>query len=285
MGIAYRKVGAWAYTGMLVRCSSGIIRGEYRVVREMRSSWVKGSVQNMMRICSRWFILISFLACVSACSSSEKSPEQADSTTGKVGQEVEQKKAEEDNAADLARLLTPEALTEQAPDLFQVDVETTKGKIVLELHREWAPQGVDRFYNLVKAGFFKDIALFRMVKNFVVQFGIHGTPIVSSVWRDARISDDPVKMSNVRGTLTFATAGANTRTTQLFINLGDNGMLDSQGFAPIGKVISGMEIVDGLNYEYGERPNQGKIQSDGNSYLKDKFPALDYIVSMKIAEQ
>ena len=217
---------------------------------------------------------------LSACSPTEK--KAAAPETAKEPAQVEEtaKVAQEDSAADMARLLTPETLNAQAPELFNVEIETTKGRIVVEMHRDWAPNGVDRFYNLVEAGFFKDIALFRMVKGFVVQFGIHGTPLVSSVWREASIQDDPVKTTNARGTLTFATAGPNTRTTQLFINLGDNAMLDKQGFSPIGKITSGMDVVDALNYEHGERPNQGKIQKEGNAYLKEKFPGLDYIVSV-----
>lgn len=227
---------------------------------------------------------ISLWMGLSACSPTEK--KAAAPETAKEPAQVEETAmvAQEDSAADMARLLTPETLNAQAPELFNVEIETTKGRIVVEMHRDWAPNGVDRFYNLVEAGFFKDIALFRMVKGFVVQFGIHGTPLVSSVWREASIQDDPVKTTNARGTLTFATAGSNTRTTQLFINLGDNAMLDKQGFSPIGKITSGMDVVDALNYEHGERPNQGKIQKEGNAYLKEKFPGLDYIVSMKIAQ-
>lgn len=233
-----------------------------------------------------WGLSISLLVILSACSPTEKNAAAPDSANDVANVETNDQAVapNDDDPADMARLLDPNDLNAQAPELFNVEIETTKGRIVVEMHRDWAPNGVDRFYNLVQAGFFKDIALFRMVKGFVVQFGIHGTPLVSSVWREARIQDDPVKTSNERGTLTFATAGPNTRTTQLFVNLGDNAMLDRQGFAPIGKITSGMEVVDALNYEYGERPNQGKIQKEGNAYLKDKFPNLDYIVSMKIAQ-
>lgn len=233
-----------------------------------------------------WGLSISLLVILSACSPTEKNAAAPDSANDVANVETNDQAVapNDDDPADMARLLDPNDLNAQAPELFNVEIETTKGRIVVEMHRDWAPNGVDRFYNLVQAGFFKDIALFRMVKGFVVQFGIHGTPLVSSVWREARIQDDPVKTSNERGTLTFATAGPNTRTTQLFVNLGDNAMLDRQSFAPIGKITSGMEVVDALNYEYGERPNQGKIQKEGNAYLKDKFPNLDYIVSMKIAQ-
>lgn len=237
----------------------------------------------------RWAVLCALLIGLCACSPAEKSGARAETAqnqaqTAENADQKQQPRAE-NGAAGMARLLAPEALGDRAPDLFSVEAETTKGRIVIELRRDWAPIGVDRFYNLVKAGFFSDIALFRMVKGFVVQFGIHGTPLVSSVWREAMLKDDPVKESNVRGTLTFATGGPDTRTTQLFINLADNAMLDSKGFAPIGKITSGMDIIDSLNYEYGERPNQGRIQKEGNAYLKDKFPNLDYIVSMKLVEQ
>lgn len=188
-----------------------------------------------------------------------------------------------DDAA-FAKLLQPEKLNETAPAQFFVDVKTTKGNFKLEINRDWAPIGVDRFYNLVKAGFFSDIAMFRMVKGFVIQFGIHGSPLVSSVWREANLQDDPVRETNAKGTLTFATAGPNTRTTQFFINIADNPRLDQMGFAPIGKVVSGQEVIDALNFEYGERPNQGQIQFEGNKYLKAKFPNMDYIQSMTIAE-
>ena len=224
------------------------------------------------------------LSGISACSPSEKKaqePQQAPQTA--PAQPAAGAPAKVDEAA-LAKLLQPEKFNETAPNQFFVDIQTTKGDIRVEMHRDWAPKGVDRFYNLVKAGFFTDIALFRMVKGFVVQFGIHGSPLVSSVWRDANIEDDPVIESNVKGTLTFATAGKNTRTTQLFINLNDNVRLDQMGFSPIGKIVSGMEVVDALNYEYAERPNQGKIQMEGNDYLKAQFPNMDYIKSMKIGD-
>lgn len=220
--------------------------------------------------------LVSLVSC-------QKKPADTNAVQAPAAEAQSAKEAAMD-PADLSRLLQPENLNEKAPDQFQVDVKTTKGVIRLELTRAWAPKGVDRFYNLVKAGYFTDIALFRMVKGFVVQFGIHGSPLVSSVWREANIADDPVVETNARGTIVFATAGADTRTTQLFINLADNTRLDGMGFAPIGKIVSGMDIVDSLNFEYGERPNQMRIQKEGNAYLKPNFPNLDYIESMTIAK-
>ena len=176
----------------------------------------------------------------------------------------------------------PAKLTEKAPETFQAQFDTTKGKFTVEVTRSLAPNGADRFYNLVKSGYFADNGFFRVVPGFMVQFGIHGDPAVSAKWRAANISDDPVKGSNTRGTITFATAGPNTRTTQLFINFGNNVFLDGQGFSPFGKVTSGMDVVDKINAEYGETPNQGSIQMQGNAYLKQGFPNLDYIKSASI---
>ena len=141
-------------------------------------------------------------------------------------------------------LMNPSALKEQAPPTYRVKFDTSKGPFVIEVHRDWAPNGADRFYNLVKNGFFDDARFFRVVEGFMVQFGINGDPKVSAVWREARIKDDPVRISNKRTFVTFATAGPNTRTTQVFINFGDNHNLDSQGFAPFGQVVSGMKVVE-----------------------------------------
>jgi len=153
------------------------------------------------------------------------------------------------------------------------------------VERDLAPRGADRFYNLVKNGYYDGQRFFRVVPGFVVQWGMHGDPEVTAVWYNARIPDDPVKGSNVRGTVTFATSGANSRTTQLFINLGDNsGNLDRQGFAPFGRVADGMQAVDAINAEYGQRPDQGKIHANGNTYLEEKFPNLDYIKTARIAD-
>lgn len=185
----------------------------------------------------------------------------------------------------------PAKLTEKAPDKFKVKMETTKGAFTIQCVRTYSPNGADRFYNLVKSGYFTDIAFFRVIPGFMGQFGIHGDPAVSAKWREANIQDDAVRGSNVRGSLTFAKSGApNSRSTQLFINLVDNARLDSSGFSPFGKVVEGMEIVDKLNGEYGEGapggkgPEQGRIQAEGNAYLKKDFPNLDYIKSATIVE-
>ena len=180
-------------------------------------------------------------------------------------------------------LLDPASLKLQAPAFFNVKFTTTKGDFVVKVTRAWSPRGADRFYNLVQYHFFDGAAFFRVIEGFIVQFGISARPEVSKVWQNATIPDDPVTQSNTRGTLTFATAGPNTRTTQLFINLGDNASLNSSGFSPFGRVTSGMDVVDELYSKYGEGapsghgPDQGRIQTEGKAYLEKSFPLLDTI--------
>jgi peptidyl-prolyl cis-trans isomerase A (cyclophilin A) len=187
-------------------------------------------------------------------------------------------------AAIPVALRTPSKLKEKAPETFKVNFETSAGVFVVDVTRAWAPIGADRFYNLVKNGYYDGNRFFRVVPNFVVQFGLYGDPKVGALWRNANIPDDPVTQSNKRGTLVFATAGPNTRTTQLFINYRDNGMLDSRGFAPFAVVSSGMEIVDKINPEYREEADQGLIQMQGNAYLTKNFPKMDYIKKASIAK-
>ena len=180
--------------------------------------------------------------------------------------------------AGQASLKTPASLTEQAPATYKAAFDTSAGKFVITVHRAWAPLGADRFFNLVKNGFFDETRFFRVVPNFMVQFGINGDPAVASAWMPARLKDDPASgHSNKKGLVTFATSGPNSRTTQVFVNFKDNGFLDSQGFTPFGEVTTGMDVVEKITDQYGEKPNQGSIQSQGNTYLKASFPKLDYV--------
>ena len=174
---------------------------------------------------------------------------------------------------------------DKAPETFKADFELGNGKhFVVEVQRAWSPNGADRFYELVNSGFFDDVRFFRVVPNFMVQFGINGDPNVSAKWRSANIQDDPVKESNKRSYITFAKTGApHSRTTQLFINFKDNAFLDGQGFSPFGRVISGMEVVDAIYSGDGENPNQHTIQTQGNAYLNQSFPKLDYVKKATIA--
>jgi len=181
-------------------------------------------------------------------------------------------------------LLDPSKANAKAPAVFQAQFTTTKGDFVVEVHRDWAPNGADRFYNLVKSGFFDDTRFFRAIDGFMVQFGISGDPAVASKWQSANIQDDAVKQSNKPGFVTFAQTGApNSRSTQVFVNYGDNARLDATRFAPFGQVTKGMDIVNSLFKGYGEGapggrgPDQGKIQAQGNAYLDAQFPKLDAI--------
>jgi peptidyl-prolyl cis-trans isomerase A (cyclophilin A) len=189
-----------------------------------------------------------------------------------------------------AGLRNPAALKEQAPATFKADFDTSKGKFTIQVTRAWAPIGADRFYNLVKNGYFDECRFYRVLDNFMAQIGIHGNPTIDSAWMNARIQDDPVKQSNKRGFVTFATAGPNTRTTQFFINFKDNSFLDKMGFAPFGEVTSGMDIVDKLYTGYGEGapsgkgPAQGQLHAEGNAYLNKSFPRLDFVKTATIGK-
>lgn len=191
--------------------------------------------------------------------------------------------------ATKSALMNPSALKETAPATYKVKFDTSAGPFTVEVHRDWAPNGADRFYNLVKAGFYDDGRFFRVISGFMVQFGINGDPRVMEQWRGAMLPRDPVKQSNKRGYITYAMgASPDTRTTQVFINFGDNGNLDGMGFAPFGQVTSGMNVVDKIYSGYGEGaprgngPEQGKIQMEGNAYLMKSFPKLDYIKTATI---
>jgi peptidyl-prolyl cis-trans isomerase A (cyclophilin A) len=179
-------------------------------------------------------------------------------------------------------LLNPASLKVKAPAVFKAKFTTTAGDFVVAVHREWAPLGADRFYNLVRYGYFTNASFFRVVPGFVVQFGLSADPAVNKVWKVATIQDDPVTQSNKRGNLVFATAGPNTRTTQLFINFADNARLDGMGFAPFGSVVEGMDVVDKIYSAYGESPRQDLITEQGDAYLKANFPSIDKIKLARI---
>ncbi len=178
---------------------------------------------------------------------------------------------------------------EPAPDVYRVILETSKGDVTIAVTKAWAPEGAERFYRLVRQRFYDDARFFRVVRNFVVQFGINGDPAVEASWRSMTIADDAVKQSNTRGTITFATSGPNTRTTQVFIDLGDNRRLDRSGFAPFGQVVEGMDVVDRFYSAYGDDPPRGLgpeqdlIERQGNAYLDARFPRLDYVKRGRIA--
>ena len=181
---------------------------------------------------------------------------------------------------NLEKLRTPAQLTEQAPDRFRVRLNTSRGAVVIAVHRDWAPLGADRFYNLVKNGFYDECRFFRVLDGFMAQVGMNGDPSIQAIWDQANFNDDPVKGSNLRGFVTFAKSSApNSRSTQFFINFADNSTLDSQGFAPFGQVVTGMDIVDKLYAGYGRQnvPDQGKITAEGNAYLMETYPKLDFI--------
>jgi len=177
----------------------------------------------------------------------------------------------------------------RAPEQFRVGIDTGKGSFVLEMRRSWAPIGVDRFYDLVRAGYYDDSRFSRVVPGFIVQFGIAGDPHVTAAWKDRTIKDDPVREPNVRGTMAFAMTGPDTRTTQLYINLADHPRLDAQGFTPIGRVVEGMDVVDSLYSGYGETSGgglrggkQGPVIAGGNEFLDRNYPKLDHLIRARI---
>jgi len=178
------------------------------------------------------------------------------------------------------------AATETKPDanVFKVKFETSGGDFVVEVHRDWAPVGAQRFEELVKANYYDGNRFFRVLPGFVVQFGLNGDPKVTAEWDKKWLKDDPVKQTNAPGTITYATGGPNTRTAQLFINLENNGRLDPLGFSPFGKVVEGFDVVKKINSEYRDRPDQGRITAEGNAYLERMFPRLDYIKTARIVQ-
>jgi len=180
----------------------------------------------------------------------------------------------------------------KAPARFRAHVETTEGTFAIEVHREWAPRGADRFFHLVRAGFFNDSRFYRVRAGFIAQFGIAGNPAIAQVWRNVALKDDPVKASNTRGRMAFAMTGPDTRTTQLFISLADNSRLDKDGFAPIGEVVEGIDIVDRIYSGYGEDSGggmrggkQAKLFEEGNTYLDREYPRLDRLVQISLVSR
>jgi cyclophilin family peptidyl-prolyl cis-trans isomerase len=209
--------------------------------------------------------------------------------------EKARKDAEWSKAAAALPADTPQSTPLTAPSLeasgdepqkgtFTVKVESSAGDYTIEVHRDWAPIGAERFYQLVKAGFYDECRYFRVVPGFMVQFGLNGDPAVQRQW-ERKIQDDTVTQSNKKGYVTFATSGKDSRTTQIFINFDDNSFLDAQDFAPFGMVIDGMQNVDAINSKYGETPDQGSIQSSGNAYLQQSFPELDFVKKMSIVSE
>jgi peptidyl-prolyl cis-trans isomerase A (cyclophilin A) len=186
--------------------------------------------------------------------------------------------------AKVQKLRNPASLTEQAPAEYKVKFVASNGSFTVAVHRSWAPLAADRFYNLVKNGFYDDARFFRVVPNFMVQFGMNANPSITAAWASNPMKDEPTKQSNKKGYITFARTGApNSRGTQVFINYKDNAFLDAQGFAPFGEVVDGMDVVEKINSQYGEKPNQGQITASGNAYLVKEFPKLDYIKTATIA--
>jgi peptidyl-prolyl cis-trans isomerase A (cyclophilin A) len=224
------------------------------------------------------------------CSKSEPRPEKPPAEAPALPASVAAAAPVTEGALDgNAPIFHPEKATEQAPDTYKVKFTTTKGDFVIAVTRAWSPNGADRFYNLVKLGYYDGTRFFRAVEGFMVQWGIHGNPSVNGAWMRASISDDPVVKSNKRGFVTFATAGPNMRTTQIFINYQDkNARLDARGFSPFGEVTEGMSVVDGLFKGYGEGapggkgPRQDRIGREGNVYLDKEFPELDAVKTARI---
>ena len=182
--------------------------------------------------------------------------------------------------------------SQRAPGVFRIQMETSKGSFVIEAHRTWAPIGCDRFFNLVRAGFFDNSRFFRVRPGSFTQFGIPGDPVVAAVWKSQQIPDDPVRQSNTRGTIAYAMTGPGTRTTQFYINLSDNSRLDKDGFSPIGKVVAGMEVIDQIYSGYGEDAGggmrggkQGRIFEGGNAYLDREFPNLDKLIRASVVRR
>ena len=243
----------------------------------------------MRTFCNFWSLLLiaNLLLSMPGCSESNKkeSPEEVLAKMEKLrGEKSWDKPAPAPPVAPSPPPTDPLSSNAPKQGTFTVKVEASTGEFVIEVHRDWAPIGAERFHQLIKSGYYDECRFFRVLPGFMVQFGMNGSPEMQQEW-NRNIKDDAVTQSNKRSYLTFATSGPDSRTTQLFINFGDNATLDGQGFAPFGKVIEGMEHVDAINAEYRESPQQGKIESYGNAYLNLEFPKLDYIRKMSIVSE
>ena len=239
--------------------------------------------------------LVGLLALtLTACGGTESAKDAASNAKEALGDVTEKAETAAQNAPGgrkMNPLLNPrgDEVNETAPKEFKVEFETTAGNFTIFVHRDWAPRGADRLYNLVKHNYYADARFFRVVKDFMVQWGIAGDPNITRVWRNATILDDRPRQSNTRGMVTFAKTNApHSRSTQLFINFGDNSFLDAMGFAPIGEVVEGMETVDAIYAEYGDAPPNGKgplqplMVAEGNEYLMREFSELDYIKQTRL---
>lgn len=252
----------------------------------------KTSLLAVVSLCLAGALMLSAAQCRAADPSKAPKAKAAKTEKAKAAPDKNAKEKTMDTTQGPSPALqNPQLAKEKAPDLFKAQFNTTKGEFVIEVHRDWSPNGADRFYNLVKAGYYDNTAFFRNIGGFMVQFGINGDPKVNAVWREARIMDDKaVGQSNKPGYISFAMAGPNTRTTQVFISHGDNARLDSMGFTPFGKVAKGADIVASLYNGYGEGapqgmgPEQGRVQMEGNAYLKAEFPKLDYTKTARIVK-
>jgi peptidyl-prolyl cis-trans isomerase A (cyclophilin A) len=247
-------------------------------------------------IAAACLLAMAAMAAMAACGSGPTTPLTPVETTGPAPSSSAAPSVASSHPAPTATAvhhaaseLDPALATARAPEVFSAKFTTTRGEFVIEVHRSWAPVGADRFYNLVRMGFFDDTRFFRAIEGFMVQFGIPGDPKVAAKWRDANLQDDPVQQSNLRGFVTFAQAGSpNSRSTQVFIAYNNHPRLDASGFAPFGKVLKGMDVLDSLYKGYGEGapegkgPSQDRIQNEGNAYLDAEFPKLDRILAAEV---
>lgn len=251
----------------------------------------------MLRYILHWTLILALASVVIGCGnryqtgvrkSASKSPTETTDEASATPETPNEADSETNLEPPDPALLDPSLATEKAPEFFKVKIETTKGNIEAEVTREWSPHGVDRFYNLVKIGFYKNIAIHRAIKGFVFQFGTHGNPEVTAAWSKSKIKDDPHKgIPNDRGYISFAKKPQpNARSTQLFVNLQGNGNLTRQGFTPIALIVKGDDVLDKINTEYGEisREESLMLEVHGNSYIKKQMPNCDFIKSISFID-